>query len=134
MTEPMRHTPKIVCTMPGVAGGSKAYEIIPHRNPKTEIVEFRPRSGEIVRDNVIVALSAAHAELFAALYKRWLAGDDKFASGATLYDSKVYGGPFDRRLRMNANRRVHRVSQIIAPLRIRIETKPRYGYRLRVDP
>lgn len=122
-----------VCLTHGIARPPRPQEIIHYRNPKAQIVEYRQRSSEIIRGDIILALPREHAEIFTALYKRWLAGDDRFASAAALHDSKVYRGDFDRRLRMNANRAVHRLSQLLAPLRIWIETKPRYGYRLRVD-
>lgn len=150
MSEPIRYTPRAVqlirngasaadlgwspsmydsvCATHGIACGPKPHEIIHYKNPKAQVVEFRPASSEVLRGSIIVALPRAQAELFAALYKRWLSGDETFASGA-----KLCHAASEKRLSMRINRAVQRISPHLTPLRIWIETKPRVGYRLRVD-
>jgi hypothetical protein len=122
-----------VCTTHGISHGSKTNDIVRYQNPKSQIVEFREKSGEVIRNSIIVALPRNEAELFAALYKRWLADNDSFASASALFEMKVYGAGRGDRVDMKVNRAAHRISQSLSPIRIWIETKHRVGYRLRVD-
>lgn len=122
-----------VCATHGIARERKPQEIIYHTNPKAQVIEFRQKSSEVIRNSIVVALRRKDTELFAALYKRWLADNENFASAATLFEAKIYGAGRDDRLDMKVNRAVHRITQSLSPIRIWIETKPRVGYRLRVD-
>jgi len=99
----------------------------PSDRPPHEL-DFRHKSGEVIRAGIIVSLPSMQARAFKPLYDRLVLNDDSFMSGAEI-------GELIACVPRSAYRTFDRLNKRLAPLRCRIESKGGNlgGFRLRMD-
>lgn len=120
-----------VCRSHGIERARPRAEVVRRPDTRPEhIIDFRHRSGEIIRASVIIALSPVQAEAFGILYERYIGDEPGFISAFDI-SGKLKKECSTR----NVVNMIARLNDRLAPLKCWIEGKlgSNGGYRLRVD-
>jgi hypothetical protein len=120
-----------ICRSHGIERPKKRAAVVQRADGRDHVVDFRRRSGEIIRADIIVALSPVQAEAFGVLYDLYLTGEQRFISAF-----EVSGCLKKECSARNVVNMFTRMSDRLAPLKcwIEVKTGSHGGFRLRVDP
>jgi len=119
-----------ICNRHGIACEKAPAEAIARTQKSARELDFRHRSGEVIRAGIVVSLPDMQAKVFKPLYERFIVHDESFVPGDDLAQFMS-----EASVRRSAGRAVHRLNVRLAPLRCWIEAKGGRdgGFRLRMD-
>jgi hypothetical protein len=123
-----------VCRSHGIEQAKPRREVVRQQEDDLRpepLLQFRPRSSEIIRAGIIIAVSPVQGEAFGILYNRYTAGEQNFISAFGI-SGKLKKECSTR----NVVNMLTRMNRRLAPLKCWIEAKVGKdgGYRLRVEP
>jgi hypothetical protein len=123
-----------VCRSHGIEQAKPRREVVRQQEDDLRpepLLQFRPRSSEIIRAGIIIAVSPVQGEAFGILYNRYIAGEQNFISAFDI-SGKLKKECSTR----NVVNMLYRMNRRLAPLKCWIEAKVGKdgGYRLRVEP